>query len=261
MIQLTDELIRDAFLKTGFDEKYFPVYEEKIKLAYDELQQNMPDDEETSDEESNVFESIRQANKYIAYYVEEIEKGHSDCWAVSFAEYRDTYDDIHETALEAYDSIEDKAQKEMDLDIFLNSISEDEIYRERYKLVISGRVPHEAASEYSRNYHSCIQEGKSETYAHGYANAISKNYSMYGSEVYAEAYEQAINHDLNQDQAHLFAKFLTDVCGGGTWWDTSKYLNQYHEDWQKEFYLYLANKDYKHYTKQELNDLRREIYK
>lgn len=261
MIQLTDDLIKDAFVKTGVDESFFPVYERKIKLAYDELQQDLPDDDDTPDEESNVFESIRQANNYIAYYVEEIEKGHSDSWAATFADYRDTCDNIHETALEAYDSIEDKAQKEKDLDIFLNSISEDEIYRERYKLVISGGVPHEAASEYSRNYHRCIQEGKSETYAHVYANAISMDYSMYGSEVYAEAYEQAINHDMSQDQANLFAEFLSDVCGGGTWWDTSKYLNQYHEDWQKEFYLYLANKDYKHYTKQELNDLRREIYK
>ena len=119
MIQLTDDLIKDAFVKTGVDESFFPVYERKIKQAYDELQQDSPDDEHTADEESNVFESIRQANNYIAYYTEEIEKGHSDCWAVSFAEYRDTCDDIHETALEAYDSIEDKAQKEKDLDIFL----------------------------------------------------------------------------------------------------------------------------------------------
>lgn len=261
MIQLTDELIRTTFVKTGFDEKYFPVYGEKVNRGYKELQNDFPDDEETPENESNVTESIHQADIYIAFYVEEIEKGHSKEWAASFADNRDSYDDIHETALEAYDSIKDKAQKDKDLDIFLKSISEDEIYIERYKLVISGREPHEAASDYSRNYHRCILEGKSESYAHGYANAISKNYSMYGSEVYAEAYEQAINHDLNQDQAHLFAKFLTDVCGGGTWWDTSKYLNQYHEDWQKEFYLYLANKDYKHYTEQELNDLRREIYK
>ena len=263
MIQLTDELIRTAFVKTGFDEKYFPVYKEKVNRGYKDLQSDLPDDEETPDNESNVMESLHLADLYIVFYVEEIEKGHSDCWAKSFADYRDSYDDIHETALEAYDSIKDKAQKEKDLDIFLKSISEDEIYRERYKLVISGREPHEAASEYSRNYHRCLQEGKSETYAHGYANAVSMDYD---GDIYAESYEKAINHGMNHDQAHLFAEFLSNVCGGGTWWDTSKYLKEYHEEWQKEFYLYIANMDYKHYKKcdmpeDELKDLRREIYK
>ena len=88
MIQLTDELIRDAFLKTGFDEKYFPVYEEKVKQAYDERQEDEPDDDETTEQESNVFRSIRRANDYIAYYIEEIEKGHGDTWAASIAENR-----------------------------------------------------------------------------------------------------------------------------------------------------------------------------
>ena len=263
MIQLTDDLIKDAFVKTGFDEKYFPVYEEKVNRGYKELQNDFPDDEETPDNESNVTESIRQADNYIAFYVEEIEKGHSEEWAASFADNRDSYEDIHKTALVAYDSIKNKAQKEKDLDIFLKSISEDEIYIERYKLVISGRKPHEAASEYSRNYHRCLQEGKNETYAHGYANAISMDYD---GDIYAESYEQAINHGMNHDQAHLFAEFLSNVCGGGTWWDTSKYLKDYHEDWQKEFYLYIVNMDYKLCKKcdmprDELNELRHEIYK
>lgn len=266
MIQLTDDLIRDAFLKTGVDEKFFPVYERVIKQAYNELQHDIPDDDETPDEESNVFSSIRRANNYIVYYVEEIEKGHSDCWAASFADNRDICDDIHETALEAYDSIQDENQKKKDLDIFLNSISEDKIYKDRYKLVISGRVPHEAASEYSRNYHRCIQEGKSETYAHGYANAISMDYDVFYCDIYAESYEQAMNHGMNHDQAYWFAECCSDACDQGFWLMIDEYLKNYHEDWQKEFYLNLANKDYKHYKKcdmseRDLNDLRHKIYK
>lgn len=266
MIQLTDELIRTAFVKKGFDEKYFTLYKEDVIRRYNELQHACPDDEETPDKLSNVKESIRQADIYITFYIKELEKGHSESWASAYAENRISTEDETDLVKEAYDSVEDKEQREKDLDIFLKSISNDEIYRERYKLVISGRVPHKVASEYSRNYHYCIQEGKSETYAHGYANAISLIYDNYGSEVYAEAYEQAINHGMNHDQAHPFAKFLSDVCGGGTWWDTSKFLKDYHEDWQKEFYLYLANKDYKHYKncdmpEDELNDLKDEIYK
>ena len=95
MIQLTDELIRTTFAKTGFDEKYFPVYEGKVKQAYNELQEDLPDDDETTEQESNVFGSIRQANDYIAYYVEEIEKGHSDKWAASIADNRGIEDEFN----------------------------------------------------------------------------------------------------------------------------------------------------------------------
>lgn len=274
MIQLTDNLIRDAFLKTGVDEKFFPVYEREIKLAYDELQQDLPDDEETSDEESNVFSSIRLANDYIACYVEEIEKGHGDKWASSIADNRC---EEHEFYIieEAYNSIEDKEQREQELDLYVNSLSGDPIFRERYKSLFHDYelYAHEKAEEYCEAYHYCINNGKSSIYAHAFANEVNNYFNDRGTDydehivdIHAEAVEQAIEQGMDEDRAYLFGECCSDVCANGSWWMTSDYLKEYQEDWQKEFFLYLANKDYKHYKKfdmpeDELNELRREIYK
>lgn len=58
MIQLTDELIRNAFANTGLPEDYFLLYTETVKNTYDELQQSCPDDEDVPDDESNAVCSI-----------------------------------------------------------------------------------------------------------------------------------------------------------------------------------------------------------
>ena len=274
MRQLTDELIRDVFFKTGFDERYFPVYEGKVKQAYDELQQDLPDDDETTDEESNVFRSIRRANDYIAYYVEEIEKGHGDTWAASIADNRGIEDEF-DIVQKAYNTIENEDEKEKELDIYINSLSEDPIFRERYKsLFLDGDFyPQEKAAEYCEIYHRCIKAGKSAIYAHAFANEANNYFDERGThytehfvDIHAEAVEQAIEHGMDEDLAYSFGECCSDVCANGSWWMTSNYLNEYHEDWQKEFFLYLANKDYKHYKKfdmpeDELNELRHEIYK
>ena len=274
MIQLTDELIRDAFLKTGFDEKYFPVYEEKVKQAYDELQQDLPDDEEIIDEESNVFSGIRRADDYIAYYVEEIEKGHGDTWAASIADNRGIENEF-DTVEEAYNSIENEDEREKELDIYINSLSEDPIFRARHKSLFHDRdfYSQEKAAEYCEIYHRCIKAGKSTIYAHAFANEANNYFDERGShytnhfvDIHAEAVEQAIEHGMDEDRAYLFGECCSDVCANGSWWMTSDYLNEYHEDWQKEFFLYLANKDYKHYKKcdmpeDELNELRYKLFK
>ena len=275
MIQLTDELIRTAFVKKGFDEKYFTLYKEDVIRRYNELQHACPDDEETPDKLSNVKESIRQADIYITFYIKEIEKGHSENWASAYAENRISTEDETDIVKEAYYSIEDKEKREKDLDIYINSLSDDIIFRERYKYLFHDGdfYPREKAAEYCEIYHRCINAGKSTIYSHAFANEANNYFDERGThytehfvDIHAEAVEQAIEHGMDEDLAYSFGECCSDVCANGSWWMTSNYLNEYHEDWQKEFFLYLANKDYKHYKKfdmpeDELNELRHEIYK
>ena len=276
MIHLTDELIKGAFAKTGFDEKYFPLYKEEMIRRYNELQQGDTGEDETSEEERNVTYSICDANVYISYYVREIEKGHSEIWASKFAEELslDDEDEIF-CVFCTYSSIEDEEQRERDLDIYVSSLSSDDIFRERFKSLFHDHdfYPQEKAAEYCEIYHRCIKAGKSAIYAHAFANEANNYFDERGThynehfvDVHAEAVEQAIEHGMDDDQAYSFGERCSDVCANGSWWMTSDYLNEYHEDWQKEFFLYLANKDYKHYKKydmpeEELNELRHEIYK
>ena len=275
MIQLTDDLIKDAFVKTGFEEQYFPVYEKEVKFVYNELQEYEPDDEETTDDESNVTESIRQADIYIAFYVEEIEKGHSESWASSYADNKVSGEKEFYIVEDAYNSVEDNDQKEKDLDIYISSLSSDDTFRERYKSLFHDHdfYSQVKAAEYCEIYHRCIKAGKSAIYAHAFANEANNYFDERGThynehfvDIHAEAVEQAIEHGMDDNQAFSFGESCSDVCANGSWWMTSDYLNEYYEDWQKEFFLYLANKDYKHYKKcdmpeDELNELRHEIYK
>ena len=46
MIQLTDQLIKDSFIKTGVDSKYYPQYETEAKRRYESLQKDEPDYED-----------------------------------------------------------------------------------------------------------------------------------------------------------------------------------------------------------------------
>jgi hypothetical protein len=275
MIQLTDELIRTAFVKTGFDEKYFVLFKEDLIRRYNELQHDCPDDEETPENVSNIIESIRQSEIYITFFIQEIEKGHSENWASAYAENRISTEDETDIVKEAYYSIEDKEKREKDLDIYINSLSDDIIFRERYKYLFHDGdfYPREKAAEYCEIYHRCINAGKSTIYSHAFANEANNYFDERGThynehfvDIHAEAVEQAIEHNMNEGQAYSFGECCSDVCTNGSWWMTSNYLNEYHEDWQKEFFLYLANKDYKHYKKcdmpeDELNELRHEIYK
>jgi len=274
MIQLTDELIRTAFAKTGFDEKYFPVYEGKVKQACNELQEDVPDDDETTEQESNVFSSIRRANDYIAYYVEEIEKGHGDTWAASIAENRGIEDEFY-TVEEAYNSIENEDEREKELDIYINSLSEDPIFRERYKSLFHDfdLHPQEKASEYCEIFHRCINAGKSTICSHAFANEANNYFDERGThynehfvDIHAEAVEQAIEHGMDDDQAYSFGDSCSEACEQGFLLMANNYLKNYHEDRQKAFYLYLYGKDYLHRHNREvpeceLNDLRRELYK
>ena len=270
MIQLTDELIRTTFAKTGFDEKYFPVYEGKVKQAYNELQEDVPDDDETTEQESNVFGSIRQANDYIAYYVEEIEKGHGDTWAASIAENRDIEDET-DVVKDAYDSIEDKEKREKELDIYINSLSEDPIFRERYKSLFHDKdfFPQEKAAEYCEIYHRCIKAGKSALYAHAFANEVNNyihledGYSELYVDIHAEAVEQAIEHGMDEDRAYCFGLCCAETYANGYWLPGfTDYFDYYREDWQLDFFLYLYRKYHKHdMPEDELYEIKRELSK
>lgn len=54
--------------------KCFPVYEIEIKRRYEALQNDLPDDEDST--EVDTSDSLRLTEDYIKYYIAEIEKGY-----------------------------------------------------------------------------------------------------------------------------------------------------------------------------------------
>lgn len=272
MIQLTDDLIKDAFVKTGFDEKYFALYKEDVIRRYEEFQNDSPDDDETPEDKSNVTFSICNSNEYIAYYIEEIEKGHSEIWAAAFTDTRCIENLELLWVDEAYNSIENEELRKKELDIHINSLSDDIIFRERYKYLFRDfdLHPHEKAAEYCEIYHRCIKAGKSIIYAQAFANEANNYFNESGTsydeqiiDIHAEAVEQAIEHGMDEDRAYCFGLCCTETYANGYWLPGfTDYFDYYRENWQLDFFLYLYRKYHEYdMPEDELYEIKRELSK
>ena len=259
-VELTDTMIRDSFNKTGVDEKYYSIYKAEAKRCYDSLMKDCPDDDD------NIESSLSLTDDYINFYVKEAEKGHCHKWCDSVAKEGVTYgndDCIYRTA---YDSLESDEEKSRELDIHANYLSDDPIFRDRYKSMFEETIPNlkESTEEYTRTHHSLISEGKSEVYAQAYAD-VSRDFKPFFCEIYAEAYELATKHGMDSSEAYCFGDFCTEACDQGYEVYIDDYLKQYNEDWQKEFYLHLICKEFEEENKGRmpeilLDDLKKKIF-
>lgn len=261
--ELTDKLIQDAFAETGIDPKYYPQYEAEVKRRYKALQEEDPDYEDSPDED-NAHSSIAQTNEYIVHYVAEIEKGHCHQWAHSFAIF--ILEEDEESAMRiALEELNDE-DKQKELEIHASSINLDPIFVDRFTFLFDLGEPNvkEKAEDYCRAYHKCIKQGKSEIYAHAFADAVNENYYEEFCEIYAEAYEVATNHGQDDSEAYYFGDFCTDAADQGYWLMLNKFKTEFKEDWQKEFYMLLIKREIEQEEKRpltagEIKELRNDI--
>lgn len=257
---LTDSMIHQSFEKTGVDQSYFPIYEAEAKRCFLALEKDCPD------EDDNAESCLSLTDDYIKYYVEESEKGHCCKWCASVAEKSVTGGDEDWIYRDTYDSLDSAEEKERELNIHTNSLSEDLIFRETYKWMFEDLIanPKESAENYTRIYHSLIDEGRSEVYAHAYAY-VSNDFKPFFCEIYAEAYELGIKHGMDDSEAYCFGDTCTEAVDQDLWVEKDKFLERYHEDWQKEFYVELFQIEYEHkhdkkMPKHELELVKAKIY-
>lgn len=258
-VELTETMIRDSLNKTGVDEKYYSIYEAEAKRCYDSLMKDCPDDDD------NIESSLSLTDDYIKFYVEEAEKGHCHKWCDSVAKEGVTYGNDECIYRTAYDSLDSDEEKERELDIHANSLSDDPIFRDRYKSMFEEVIPNliENTKKYARVYHSLIEEGKSDVYAHAYAYVVG-DYRPIFCEIYAEAFELATKHGMDNSAAYCFGDFCTEACDQGYEIYIDDFLKQYNEGWQKEFYIKLICDENRREKKREissslLTDLRNKL--
>ena len=235
MTQITDNMIKNAFDELAVDSKYFDKFKEMVKRSYLEQQRDNPDDDE---DESNADVSIRYSKEFMKYYVPEKEKGHCDIWAETYAKSRLWMSKEYEAYFEAYRAIEEIEDKEKELDIHVASMSIDPLFRKRYKYLFSEFEddPKEATENYCKDYRRMIALGKSEFYAHAYAD--------YHDDIYAQSYELAKEHGMGNRDASCFGDTCAEAVDQGMLSYTKEFLKQYHEEWQKDFYFYLIKQDF-----------------
>lgn len=240
MEQLTNDLIQKAFRQTGMDATFFSKYEAFVKEQYEVIQKEQPDDEGTPFEESNAAWCLQHSCDYIASYAKEIEKGHGENWADAYA--RNCFDkNIKDfTAYNTWISLQDPEEKEKELEVHVNSLSKDPVFKKIYKKLVV--EPCENAEEkariYAEAYHGCINNGKSESFAQAYTYAlVFLEYGEKFCEIFARAYDEAITHGKSESEATKFADFCTDAAEHGLSIMQNDFAKKYKEDWQKEFYL------------------------
>lgn len=255
--QLTDVIIREAFAKTGVDMKYFPVYETEIKRRYEALQNDLPDDEDSTEEDNNVFYSLSLTEDYINYYIAEIEKGHSHKWSHIYAleEVSGMFD--YECIERTLNQIESEEEKEKELDIHIRAINEDPIFVKRYKYLYREQMYdnlRKDAEDFCRIYHQCIDKGKSKNYAHAYADACNRHLNEMCWDIYAQSYELAKEKGMNTCSAFVFADCCSEACANSLLTHWKSFKESYHEEWQIDFYISLMRH---FYSESEINEILR----
>lgn len=249
MSKHTDALIEEAFAKTGYDNKYFPQYLAEAKRYYGGVHGEF-DEDDCTEEDNPIYWSLRWANDYISFYVQEAEKGHCHTWSHFYALDRvvGSYDGdecsmIH-NVLKNFSDVEEKNKE---LIIHAKSIHDDPIFIKYYKNLYDDFVEdiRKKAENYCKIFRNIISEGKSEFYAHAYADAsCGLNYAEWCRDIYARAYELARKHGMQDVSSHMYGYDCIEAYGQGLWLQMEQYFDIYHEDWQKDFFFQLICDEY-----------------
>lgn len=206
--QLTEAMILTSFENTGADKKYFSIYDNIVKRYFKDLSNEGSNEDEQTEDDNYAVSSLNLADEYIYYYVREAEKGHCEQWCDTIA---DRAENDYWAYHDAYDFIDNKEEKERELRIHANSLSDDPIFVERYIYLFRDleENSYEMAEEYSKAFHKCIEDGRSQNYAQGYAYALSENHYLEPfCHIFAEAYEAAKEQGKNVDEAISMGRAL-----------------------------------------------------
>ena len=254
MEQLTENMIKKAFDELAINEKFFEKFKEEVERLYS------PDNDDYSEEESYA-DSIRLSKFFMEYYVHEKEKGHCDVWAETYANSRLSKIEEYKSYREAYYAVKDVEDCKMVLYIHVTSVSEDPLFRERYKYLFAETVddPKKYAESYCNNYRSMIALGKSEIFAYAYADYYDGSNEEL-SNIYAEAYELAKSHGMDDCDANYFGETCVNAVFQGIWLHTDEFLKQHQEKWQKEFYFTLIKHDFEERKNRKMSRAEEEKY-
>jgi len=150
--QLTEAMILTSFENTGADKKYFSIYDNIVKRYFKDLSNEGSNEVEQTEDDNYAVSSLNLADEYINYYVKEAEKGHCEQWCDTIA---DKGENDYWAYHDAYDFIDNEEQKEKELSIHANSLSEDPVFVERYIYLFKllEENSYEMAKEYSKAFH------------------------------------------------------------------------------------------------------------
>lgn len=173
---------------------------------------------ETAPSEGDADWAINYVEKYIQIFSEQVNLGHSYEWSSTFANEVFDYQDELARAF-AFDAIFEKDEEKAisDLRIFCNQINADELFTKQFIYLMQEGIGHEEpnAEEQAHNYcvifREQIKKGKSEIFAHRYADLSScKYYTDIYCFAYAIEFEKLIIEGFSEEFASTFATNIAE---------------------------------------------------
>ena len=223
-----DELIIQ-FEQAGCASQFFQMFKDKYYKTFSELCEDgialCDEDVEYLIESKN--DSLTFTLEKIKFFMQEINNGHSEQWAsllLSNVPISD-YDDEDYYGANIYDTyykllLTDSRLANREIEIHSKQFGEDEHFERCFVTIFTDGIltenPIKYARIYSQSYKQLLKEGKSEIYAHFYAEkfAYCELVDEY-CEQYAYAMERAISQGLEEWQAFDMADdFASEVVNG-----------------------------------------------
>ena len=209
-----DELV-DLYAQMKYPMEYFIKFESNYQKCYSELFSDMKDfeDDDFNDKDETIGGiALQFATRYVNKFMAQLDKGHSEEWAHLVAESIEDNNSL--IIANAYNSMNPELAKQ-ELRLYCKSLGGDEFFEKHYLFLFeigeSWNNPLETAMEYSRIYKQQIAKGKSETFAHHYADLMSGNeYVEIYCQKYAYAYDKALSEGKSKEYAELFAGMYGD---------------------------------------------------
>lgn len=242
IVELTEKMIKDAFAKTGIDQKYYSQYHSMAINRYEAFQNDNPDREEAPESECNAIVSIKLADEYISIYATETKKGHCHEWSHSYAYDCLSIGNENMHLHTAFDSLEENA-RERELEIHAKSINNDPVFVEYYISVFKEHLsePRKIAERYCCAYHRCIKEGKSVCYAKNYSECYSAEEHVDYCRVFAETCDYVDKHNI-MDKHSVFAYKCAEAYLNEGILGVIHLKGSCKEGWQQDYLSALYNK-------------------
>ena len=213
----TKDELEDLYAQMEYPMKYFIKFESRYHECYSELFNDMKDyeDDDFDDKDETIGGiALQYSSEYIDKFMIQINEGHSEEWAHIVA--RSMEDNSYVVVADAYHSMPSELAKQ-ELRIHCKSLGGDEFFEKHYLYLFeigeSLNNPQKIAFEYSKIYKQQISTGKSEVFAHQYADLMSGDEFV---ETYCRKYAYAYDKALSEGKSEEYAKLFADMYGGGT---------------------------------------------
>lgn len=204
---LDAEKIKKIAIEKNYDEISFKEFVRFIDIT---LEKNLKCNSLEDDYENAILEFV---DRYMDSFTTEREKGFSVAWSKEYA-IQVLHENGEHAIANAYIAAEEHSteQAQADLKLYCIITQRDELFDKHFKYLLEIDVPNteipieKQAEEYSRIYKQQIENGKTEVFAHQYADLIAgKEFHQIYCEDYAFAYDKAIQEGKSAEYASTFA--------------------------------------------------------